>query len=232
VPPLPICKIDVERPFPPLEAVIAGLKTDLGRDTDLETTYGLVIAQAEMYCEPGSRFAIYRFPLKGMTELNPLDYPNVYANRGYETVLPFMPYHGTRGSRVPAILASRMVRRACRPSSSLDNRYAVCLSSLEAILACGYASSDTKLKTIFEFKFKAWKKSKRFRTSKYLYCHESWLQLQSLVLVSLGGQLDHGDGYMLTTANAFESEPPHPIRPADIADDWALPSAAFVRTYG
>ena len=167
--------------------------------------------------------AIYAFDLAGMIEMDPASFPTVLQNASTNTPLPFVPHHGTRGELVPSILASRMLHRSTRDNATLDGKYAVCLTHFAEAMQ-SYTTQAAKIRAIFGVNVKLFKKASRFKKTPYLVAHESWLQLQQLLLVSLGEPIMHIRDF-LTTSGSLQATRRN-LTPQDVPDDWnALPEA-------
>jgi hypothetical protein len=196
---------------------------------NLLNDYGVDIDEASI--RVGADFAAYRYPLIAMTSLDPKEFPVVNSGGAWHYgPKPFEPYHATLGCNVPAILASRLVRRSTRSQSTLDGKYSVCLTSFRRALI-DYTSTSPKFKTMFEFNIKKFKKSKNFKKTQYLYAHEPWLMLEALIIVSRGDPVLHADDF-ITTDGVFRMEPPERIPPEHVSDDWAPLSDGLLLYYG
>ena len=144
-------------------------------------------------------------------------------------MLPFEPFHGTRGTGVPCILKARLVRRSSRLASTLDNRYAVCLGSLGTVAS--HYTDNAPLKATFQFNVFAHRKCNNFKSNGYLYAHESWISMKYLTLISAGARI-HGPHDFLAAGGVYHPEPLRAIEAKDVPDDWRALPEAFLREYG
>jgi hypothetical protein len=172
-------------------------------------------------------YALYRFALDDAVNMNPEEFPNVLKNKSFSH-LPFDPFHGTLGCNLRAILRSRLVRRSVREQSTLDNKYAICLSHVGNVIE-QYSSKLAPVKVAFEFNVKAFKRCSHFSSNKYLIAHESWLTLKSLTLISTGTPITHLDDFV---TGCYMPEPPHAIRKEDVPDNWKMLPSTFTDKYG
>jgi hypothetical protein len=172
-------------------------------------------------------YALYRFALDDAVNMNPEEFPNVLKNKSLSH-LPFDPFHGTLGCSLRSILRSRLVRRSMREQSTLDNKYAICMSHVGTVIE-QYTSKAAPVKVAFEFYVKAFKRSNHFSSNKYLIAHESWLTLKFLTLISLGTPITHLDDFV---TGCSMPEPPHAIRKEDVPDNWKMLPQTFTDKYG
>ena len=192
---------------------------------DLKDDYGLDTDNVRVEVEATGKHCAYTYPLINMLQLDPSRFPQVRRNASGWDGPDFKLYLGTPGSRVPCILACGILLRGTR---SLDGRCGVCAADFDT--AIGYCSKSAKFKALFCFEATLSCKGKRFNKNHYVYCHESWLKLAELVVVSHGHRVDSITDF-LTSGESYLHGPDDRVLEDDVPDHWGLLPTAVQQRY-